>query len=345
MSVSGEDGMPMSGAVVLVTGGAGYIGSHACKALAASGHRPIAFDNLVFGHRSAVRWGPLEVGDIRVRAHLEQALRRHRPDAVMHFAGFAYVGESVVDPAKYYENNVAGTLSLLDAMRACGVERIVFSSSCATYGIPERQPIDESAEQRPINPYGTSKLMVERMLFDYSSAYRMRCVVLRYFNACGADPEGEIGEDHQPETHLVPRGLMAATGMIPALELFGTDYDTPDGTCIRDFIHVSDLATGHVQALDYLFSGGESVALNLGTGRGVSVREVIAAIERVSGRTLAVKETARRPGDPAVLLADPSKARAILGFAPVFTDIDAMVATAWRWHQNLQREASDKALG
>jgi UDP-arabinose 4-epimerase len=329
----------MSGAEVLVTGGAGYIGSHACKALALAGHRPIAFDNLTSGHRGAVRWGPLEVGDIRDPARIKEVLRRYRPDAVMHFAGSAHVAESVADPGKYYANNVAGTLSLLDAMRACRVKRIVFSSSCATYGICERQPIDESAAQRPINPYGMSKLMVERILFDYSRAYRMRCVVLRYFNACGADPAGEIGEDHQPETHLVPRGLMAAARAIPALEVFGTDYDTPDGTCIRDFVHVSDLATGHVQALDYLRAGGASLALNLGTGHGASVREVIAAIERVSGRRIVVQESARRPGDPAVLLADASRARTMLGFAPVFTSIDSIVATAWRWHQRSAPQA------
>jgi UDP-arabinose 4-epimerase len=334
----------MDGAVVLVTGGAGYIGSHACKALALAGHRPVAFDNLICGHRHAVRWGPLEVGDVRDRARVEKVLRKYRPDAVMHFAGFAYVGESVADPGKYYENNVAGTLALLAAMRACGVARIVFSSSCATYGVPERQPITEAAAQRPINPYGVSKLMVERILLDYDSAYDTRSVILRYFNACGADPEGEIGEEHEPETHLVPRGLMAAAGAIPALEVFGTDYDTPDGTCIRDFVHVSDLASGHVQALAHLLDGGASLALNLGTGRGASVREVIAAVERVSGRRVVVKESVRRPGDPAVLLADASRARAVLGFVPVFEDIDSIVSTAWRWHRRSRsRLAADVA--
>jgi UDP-arabinose 4-epimerase len=323
----------MDGATVLVTGGAGYIGSHACKALALAGHRPVAFDNLICGHRHAVRWGPLEVGDVRDRARVEEVLRKYRPDAVIHFAGSAYVGESVGDPGKYYENNVAGTLALLAAMRACGVARIVFSSSCATYGVPDRQPITEAAAQRPINPYGASKLMVERILLDYDSAYDIRSVILRYFNACGADPEGEIGEEHEPETHLVPRGLMAAAGAIPALEVFGTDYDTPDGTCIRDFVHVSDLASGHVQALAQLLDGGASLALNLGTGRGASVREVIAAVERVSGRRVVVKESGRRPGDPAVLLADASRARAVLGFEPVFKDIDSIVSTAWRWHR------------
>jgi UDP-arabinose 4-epimerase len=327
----------MSGAVVLVTGGAGYVGSHACKALALAGHRPIVYDSLLRGHRSAARWGPLEVGDICDGARLEELLHRHRPDAVMHFAGFAYVGESMTDPGKYYQNNVAGTLALLEAMHTVGVHRIVFSSSCATYGIPECQPITESTPQRPINPYGMSKLMVERILADYDAAYGFRSVVLRYFNACGADPGGEIGEHHDPETHLIPRGLMAATGETAALDLFGTDYPTPDGTCIRDFIHVSDLATGHVQALDYLLSGGAPVPLNLGTGRGVSVREVIASLQRVTGLIIPVNELARRPGDPAVLVADASQARTVLEFAPQFTDIDFMVSTAWRWHQRPQR--------
>src|SRR5215813_14835896 len=260
-------GAHMTRVVVLVTGGAGYIGSHACKALALAGHHPVAYDNLIHGHRNAVRWGPLEVGDIRDRAGLEQTLRRHRADAVMHFAGFAYVGESVSDPGKYYENNVAGTLSLLEAMRNCNVGCIIFSSSCATYGIPEHQPIHELIPQQPINPYGMSKFMVERILADYGAAYGLRFALLRYFNACGADPQGEIGENHDPETHLIPRGLMAATGAIPGLDVFGTDYPTPDGTCIRDFVHVCDLASGHVQALDYLLAGVASSPFNLGYGR------------------------------------------------------------------------------
>jgi UDP-arabinose 4-epimerase len=323
----------MSQAVVLVTGAAGYIGSHACKALAAAGHRPIAFDNLSCGHRWAVRWGPLETGDVRDRERVEAILRKYRPDAVMHFAGSAYVGESMADPARYYENNVTGTLALLAAMRACGVARIVFSSSCATYGTPERQPIDESSAQSPINPYGMSKLMVERILTDFAIAYGTCFVVLRYFNACGGDPEGEIGEVHDPETHLVPRALMAAACAIPELEVFGTDYDTPDGTCIRDFIHVSDLARGHLQALGYLLHDGAPLALNLGTGRGVSVREVIAAVERVSGRGVPVKLCARRPGDPPVLVADATRARRLLGFTPTLSDMETIVSTAWHWYR------------
>lgn len=328
----------MAGSVVLVAGGAGYIGSHACKALAVAGHTPIAFDNLVHGHRRAVQWGPLEVGDTRDQSRVEEVLRRYRPDAVMHFAGFAYVGESVADPAKYYQNNVLGSLSLLEAMRVCRVSRIVFSSTCATYGIPEHQPIDESTPQRPINPYGMTKLIVERMLADYDSAYGFRSVRLRYFNASGADPQGELGEDHHPETHLIPRGLMAAVGEIPALEVFGTDYPTPDGTCVRDYIHVSDLASGHVRALEYLLSGGNSLSLNLGTGLGVSVQEVIGALERVTGRRIPVQRSPRRPGDPAVLIADATSARQVLAFTPTFTEIDPIVETAWQWHQRLQHE-------
>src|SRR5690349_6971266 len=318
---------------VLVTGGAGYIGSHACKALAQAGHRPVTYDNLVHGHRSAVRWGPLEVGDIRDRARLDEVLRAHRPHAVMHFAGLINVGESVSDPAKYYDNNVAGTLTLLEAMRACAVTHFIFSSSCATYGVPTRQPIDESAPQAPINPYGMSKLMVERVLADYGVAYKLRFMLLRYFNACGADPQGETGEDHEPETHLIPRTLMAAAGEIGALQVFGTDYPTADGTCVRDYIHVSDLAAGHVLALEHLLAQRESGAVNLGTGQGISVREVISAVERVTGRKVPVTESSRRAGDPAVLLADASRARTMLGFAPQFADIDAIVASAWRWHQ------------
>jgi UDP-arabinose 4-epimerase len=319
-------------AVVLVTGGAGYVGSHACKALAAAGHRPVVLDNLVHGHREMVRWGPLEVGDLQDRARVEEVLRQHRPDAIMHFAAYAYVGESVQDPGKYYRNNVGGTLNLLEAMRVSAVKRIVFSSTCATYGVPERQPITETTPQHPINPYGMSKLMVENILNDYDRAYGLRSVKLRYFNACGADPEGEIGEDHDPETHLIPRGLMAAAGALDALDLFGSDYPTPDGTCIRDYIHVCDLARAHVAALDYLLNDHPSVALNLGSGQGVSVKQVVDAIKRVTGRPVPVRYAARRPGDPPILLADPTRAREVLGFVTDYADIDRICATAWAWH-------------
>ncbi|MFO1361038.1 MAG: UDP-glucose 4-epimerase GalE [Burkholderiales bacterium] len=322
---------------ILVTGGAGYVGSHACKALAAAGHAPIAYDNLSRGHREFARWGPLEEGDVRDGARLDAVFARHRIDAVMHFAALAYVGESVSEPALYYRNNVGGTLELLEAMRRAGVRLLVFSSTCATYGTPERMPISEDTPQQPINPYGMSKLVVERVLRDYDAAYGLRSVSLRYFNAAGCDPDGEVGEDHDPETHLIPRVLMAAGGALPAVEVFGTDYPTPDGTCLRDYVHVADLADGHVRALDYLQRGGATTAINLGTGRAFSVREVIAAAERVSGRRVPVREGPRRPGDPPVLVADATRARAVLGFAPRFTEIEPIVATAWRWHQGRMR--------
>jgi UDP-glucose-4-epimerase GalE len=318
---------------ILVTGGAGYVGSHACKALVRAGFTPVAYDNLSRGQRRFARFGPLEVGDIRDRERLDAAMRRHAVQAVMHFAAYAYVGESVREPALYYQNNLAGTLDLLDVMRARGVGLLVFSSTCSTYGVPERMPISEDTEQRPINPYGMSKLAVERALSDYRAAYGLRAVALRYFNAAGADADGEIGEDHEPEPHLVPRVLMAAAGALPRVDIYGTDYPTPDGTCVRDYVHVADLGDGHVQALEYLRGGGDSAALNLGTGRGYSVREVIAAAERVTGRAIPVNHAPRRAGDPPVLVADASRARAVLGFAPRHAEIEDIVATAWRWHR------------
>ena len=318
---------------ILVTGGAGYVGSHASKALAAAGHTPVVYDNLSRGHREFARWGPLEVGDLCEAATLDAVFARHRIDAVMHFAALAYVGESVEQPALYYRNNVGGTLELLEAMRRAGVGLIVFSSTCATYGVPERMPITEDLPQQPINPYGATKLMIEQVLRDYAPAYGLRSVALRYFNAAGCDPDGEVGEDHEPETHLIPRVLMAADGMLPRIDVFGTDYPTPDGTCMRDYIHVADLADGHVRALDYLQRGGASSAINLGTGRAFSVREVIAAAERVTGRRIPVHEGPRRAGDPPVLVADATRARTLLGFAPRYSEIEPIVETAWRWHK------------
>jgi len=318
---------------ILVTGGAGYVGSHACKALATAGHTPVVYDNLSRGHREFARWGPLEVGDLGEAAKLDAVFARHRIDAVMHFAALAYVGESVEQPALYYRNNVGGTLELLEAMRRAGVGLMVFSSTCATYGVPERMPITEDLPQQPINPYGATKLMIERVLRDYEPAYGLRSVALRYFNAAGCDPGGEVGEDHEPETHLIPRVLMAADGMLPRIDVFGTDYPTPDGTCLRDYIHVADLADGHVRALDYLQRGSASSAINLGTGRAFSVREVIAAAERVTGRRIPVHEGPRRAGDPPVLVADATRARTLLGFAPRYSEIEPIVETAWRWHK------------
>ncbi|MDJ0929067.1 MAG: UDP-glucose 4-epimerase GalE [Gammaproteobacteria bacterium] len=325
---------------ILVTGGAGYIGSHACKTLAANGFEPVSFDNLVYGHRDAVKWGPLEEGDITDRERISEVLGRYKPVAVMHFAAYAYVGESVQDPAKYYANNVGGSLTLLAAMRNAGINKIVFSSSCATYGVPEHVPIVETEKQAPINPYGMTKLIVENVLRDYGTAYGLRSASLRYFNACGADPDAEIGEDHDPETHLIPRAMMAVSGEIPELDLFGTDYDTPDGTCIRDYVHVTDLADAHVKALQRLLDGGQTFGLNLGTGSGFSVREVIAAVERVSERKVPVNEQPRRAGDPPVLVADVAQAKRVLDFEARFTDIDEIVNTAWNWHQRPRPQQS-----
>ncbi len=318
---------------VLVTGGAGYVGSHAAAALKAAGIVPVTYDNLSRGHRELVRFGPLEVGDILDGERLLDVIDRYRPRAVMHFAALAYVGESVEQPERYYHNNFSGALSLLAAMRKRGLTRFIFSSTCATYGVPERQPMTEDMPQHPINPYGRSKLMVEQVLRDLDEAHDIRSVSLRYFNACGAHPSGEIGELHEPETHLIPRVLMAASGEIHSVDVFGTDYPTPDGTAVRDYIHVCDLAEAHVAALRYLEAGGATAALNLGTGRGHSVREVIDSVARVTGKTPACRYGPRRPGDPPMLVADASRAGDVLHFAPQWTDIDRIVGSAWAWHQ------------
>ena len=321
----------MSPASVLVTGGAGYVGSHTCKALAAAGFLPVAFDDLSMGHRSAVRWGPLEVGDLASPAAISAAIARHAPVAVLHFAASAYVGESIHHPERYYRNNVANTLNLLAAMREHGVDEFVFSSTCATYGLPERLPIDETHPQRPINPYGHSKLFVEGVLAAYERAYGLRWTALRYFNAAGADPDGEIGEDHDPETHLIPLAVLAALGRRPALELFGTDYPTSDGSAVRDYVHVSDLAHAHVLALQRLFAGESSLALNLGVGSGHSVRAVVAAVERVTGARVPLVERPRREGDPPALVADATRAQRVLGWHPQRSQLDEIVGTAWEW--------------
>jgi UDP-arabinose 4-epimerase len=315
---------------ILVTGGAGYVGSHACKALAATGLKPVVYDNLTTGHDWAVRWGPLEKGDILDAARLDQVFRVHQPSAVLHFAAHAYVGESVEQPSRYYKNNVSGTLTLLDVMREHGLNEIVFSSTCATYGIPEGVPISEAHPQRPINPYGSSKLMVERILADFGSAYGIRSISLRYFNAAGADPEGQIGEDHNPETHLIPLVLSAASDGDP-ITVYGSDYETPDGTCIRDFIHVSDLADAHVLALKALQKQCNRPSYNLGTGNGYSVRQVIKAAEAVTGQKVRLKEGPRRPGDPPRLVADASRAREEVGWKTRYSDLEQIIATAWNW--------------
>ena len=317
---------------ILVTGGAGYIGSHACKALARAGYLPVAYDDLSRGHRAAVRWGPLVEGDIADRPRLCAALAEHRVAAVMHFAAYAYVGESVGNPALYYRNNLSGSLSLLEAMRETGVGEIVFSSTCAIYGTPDAVPIRETAPQNPVNPYGETKRAIERALHWYGQAYAIRSAALRYFNAAGADGEGEIGEDHEPETHLIPLVLEAALGRRPAIEVFGTDYPTPDGTAIRDYIHVDDLADAHLRALERLRSGGASIALNLGTGQGHSVREVIATAAAVSGRKIEVRDAPRRPGDPPALVADPSLAAQALGWRASRSSLETIIRTAFAWH-------------
>ena len=317
---------------VLVTGGAGYIGSHAAKALALAGMQPVVLDDLSRGHREAVRWGPLVESNIGDAEAVAAALARHQVTSVLHFAALAYVDESMREPARYFENNVSRTLVLLEAMRRAGVRDIVFSSTCATYGTPERVPIDETAAQRPVNPYGESKLMVERLLDWFGRCHDLRWASLRYFNACGADPDGEIGEAHQPETHLVPLVLEAASGDRAAITINGIDYPTPDGTCVRDYVHVTDLAQAHVLALQHLERGGLSQALNLGTGRGHSIREIIAAAERVTGRRIPVREGARRAGDPPALVADPSRAMRLLAWQPVHSDIETILETAWQWH-------------
>lgn len=320
---------------VLVTGGAGYVGSHACKALARAGYLPVAYDNLVRGHEWAVKWGPLERGDISDRVRLDDVIRVHRPRAILHFAAYAYVGESMADPGMYFRNNVAGSLTLIEAARDAGIDRFVFSSSCATYGHPVELPLREDAPQRPINPYGASKFMVERMIVDFGTAHGMRSIALRYFNAAGADPDNEIGEAHAPETHIIPLALDAASGRRPEVTVFGTDYDTHDGTCIRDYIHVSDLADAHVKALQAIEAGSPSTAFNLGVGRGFSVRQIIDSAARVTGCDIPVRWGARRPGDPAALIADASAARQALGWTPHVTDIDEIVRTAWSWSQRL----------
>ncbi len=322
---------------ILVTGGAGYIGSHTCKALAASGHNPIVLDDLSVGHRWAVKWGPLIVGDIGDRALVRKTVKRFKIRATIHFAAHAYVGESVEQPRKYFENNVSKTLALLDALLDAGAHKIVFSSSCATYGVPRRLPIAEDHPQNPINPYGTSKLFVENVLNWYERAYGLRHMNLRYFNAAGADPDGEIGEDHTPETHLIPLVIAAAQRKIPFLELFGTDYDTPDGTAVRDYVHVCDLASAHVKALDHLLAEGASACVNLGTGRGHSIRDVISAVETISRRRVPVSEGPRRPGDPPALIANPQLGQALLGWRPGKSDLLTIVRTAWDWHQKALR--------
>jgi UDP-glucose 4-epimerase len=320
---------------ILVTGGAGYIGSHCCKELSKKGFNPITIDNLVYGHKNFAKWGEFFQGDVGDPAHLKECFGRYKIDAVMHFAAYAYVGESVEDPLKYYENNLGNTIALLHAVLEHDVKHFVFSSTCATYGNPEKTPLDEEHPQNPINPYGKTKRMIEEILADYQAAYGLNYISLRYFNAAGADPDAEVGEDHNPETHLIPLVLDVAAGKRKTIKVFGTDYATPDGTCIRDYIHVTDLAQAHILALQHLMGGADSNAYNLGNGQGFSVLEVIEHARKITAKDIAVENSDRRPGDPPVLIASNEKAVKELGWKPQYADLDDIIATAWNWHKKI----------
>jgi UDP-glucose 4-epimerase len=316
---------------ILVVGGAGYIGSHTCLLLAERGYEPVVYDNLSNGHEEFVRWGPFEQGDIRDRARLEEVIAKHKPKAVMHFAALIEVGESVKEPVAFYDNNVIGALTLLSCALNAGIDAFVFSSTCATYGLPERVPLDEQHPQAPINPYGRTKLIIEQALKDFGTYKNLRSVILRYFNAAGADFEGRIGEWHTPETHAIPLAIDAALGRREGFKVFGTDYDTRDGTCVRDYIHVLDLADAHVRAVDYLLAGGSTVELNLGTGTGTTVKELLNTISDISGRPFPVTYADRREGDSTTLVANNDKAREVLGWDPQYTLKD-IISSAWQWH-------------
>jgi UDP-glucose-4-epimerase GalE len=318
---------------ILIVGGAGYIGSQTAKRVASEGLTPVVLDNLVYGHKWAVKWGPFVEGDLADSLLVQRVLREHRITAVIHFAAYAYVGESVKNPRRYFRNNIVNTLNLLDAMVDAGVRDIVFSSTCATYGEPQELPITETHPQRPVNPYGESKLAVEKILHWYGTAYGLRFAALRYFNAAGADPDGELGESHDPETHLIPLAIAAALGRSAELTIHGSDYPTPDGTPVRDYIHVADLAEAHWLALKHMRNNSDSLRLNLGTGRGHSVREVVAAVEKISSRQVPARAAGRRPGDPAVLVADPQKAATVLGWRPRYSELETIIEHALRWHE------------
>jgi len=318
---------------ILVTGGAGYIGSHCCKALALAGYEPITYDSLERGHAWAVKWGPLEQGDILDRNRLDEVLQKHKPEAVMHFAAYAYVEESVKFPDKYYKNNVEGSLNLLEAMRVNEINKFIFSSSCAVYGIPQEPLIREVHPIAPINPYGAGKSDVEKKLHEHSNKYDFQYVSLRYFNAAGADPDGETGEDHDPETHLIPLVLDTVLGKRPVISIYGSDYDTPDGTCIRDYIHVSDLANAHVKALQYMEQAGQSMIVNVGTGKGYSVREIIEAARKITDTEIKETVIERRQGDPAILVAQATSVEKLLGWSATQSNIEHIIKTAWQWQK------------
>ncbi len=318
---------------VVVTGGAGYVGSHTCKALAQAGYMPVSYDNLSRGHADAVRWGPLEIGDIADAERLSQVICHYQPVAILHLAAYAYVAESVQHPLRYFRNNVGGSLTLIEVATALGIENLVFSSTCTVYGHPQCLPIPEDHPLLPIHPYGISKATTEQMLRSCESTHALRSVCLRYFNAAGADPEGEIGEVHNPEPHLIPNVLRAGLGQIPAICVHGTDYETPDGSCVRDYIHVTDLANAHVLALRYLLAGGTSTAFNLSNSRGYSVKEVIAVAEKVIAKPIPVVFKPRRPGDVGILVGAAKRAQEVLGWQQRYADLETIIATAWRWFQ------------
>ncbi|MBE9127580.1 MULTISPECIES: UDP-glucose 4-epimerase GalE [unclassified Coleofasciculus] len=336
--------MPLIKPSILVTGGAGFIGAHTVRALQKTNYPVIILDNLVRGHQDfvdKVLQAKLIVGDISDRALLDELFAAHPITAVIHFAAYAYVGESVQNPLNYYLNNVAGTLTLLEAMMAASVKKIVFSSTCATYGIPQSIPVTEEQPQNPINPYGSSKLMVEKILADFDRAYGLKSVIFRYFNAAGADPAGELGEDHDPEPHLIPSVLFAAMGKRDSISILGTDYPTPDGTCVRDYIHVADLAQAHVLGLEYLLEGDRSEIFNLGNGNGFSVRQVIETVKEVTGQPINVVECDRRIGDPPTLVSSGEKARRVLGWKPQYPDLKDMIDHAWNWHQKRHGQSEE----
>lgn len=324
--------------MILIVGGAGYIGSHVNKVLNERGYETIILDNLSYGHEESVKWGTLCKCDLANINEVDDIFTKYDINAVMHFSSFIDVGESVRNPEKYYNNNVVNTMNLLNVMLKHDVKKFIFSSTCATYGIPQKIPLTENHPQNPINPYGWTKLMVERILKDYDTAYGLKSVILRYFNASGADESGIIGEWHNPETHLIPLILDAAMGKREDIKIFGTDYDTPDGTCIRDYIHVTDLADAHILSLEYLNKNNQSNQFNLGNGQGFSVREVIESVKRVTGRNFNVTQTQRREGDPAILIGSSKKAKDTLGWDPQYVNIDKIIETAWIWHQKLNKE-------
>jgi len=324
---------------ILVTGGAGYIGSHTCLALAERGYTPVVYDNLANGHREFVQWGPFEQGDVRDRERLELVISSHKPAAIIHFAGLIEVAESFTNPIAFFDNNVTGSVHLFAAALKAGIDKVVFSSTCATYGIPQEIPMREGHPQLPISPYGTSKLLVEQILRDLGAYQGLRSVILRYFNAAGADVKGRIGEWHNPESHVIPIAIDVARGKRSIFKIYGSDYPTPDGTCIRDFIHVADLADAHARSVDYLMAGGASIALNLGTGRGTSVKQLVHAIEKVSHIRIPVELAARREGDPPELVADNTEAKATLRWRPAH-ELEDIVKSAWNWHRRADGEAT-----